>query len=189
MLLHAETDRLIFRDITMEDTEGLFLLDSDPEVHRYLGNQPVTDRQQIVNVIHMIHQQYIENGIGRCAVIEKKSNEFIGWAGLKLVKEETNGHINFYDLGYRLRRKFWGMGIGTECAAISLQHGFINMDLPILFASAHIDNKGSNKILQNAGFRFVETFLYEDDTDNWYELKKEEWLKTNDKGVTNFNNG
>ena len=43
-------------------------------------------------VFHFVRQQYRDHGIGRWAVIDKKTNEFIGWTGLKFVTELTNNH-------------------------------------------------------------------------------------------------
>jgi RimJ/RimL family protein N-acetyltransferase len=57
MKIFAQTDRFILREILPTDVEGLYELDSDPEVHRYLGNKPVSDRKQIMDVIHFIRQQ------------------------------------------------------------------------------------------------------------------------------------
>ena len=74
MKIFAETDRLILREILPTDIDGMYELDSDPEVHRYLGNQPVTNKDQVVEVINFIRQQYIDNGIGRWAIIDKKTN-------------------------------------------------------------------------------------------------------------------
>jgi len=106
MKILAETERLILRDILPTDVEGMYQLDAAPEVHKYLGNKPVASREQTVEVINFIRQQYIDNGIGRWAIINKKSNEFLGWTGLKLVTDETNRHKNYYDLGYRLVKKY-----------------------------------------------------------------------------------
>ena len=36
-----ETERLILREILPTDIEGMFELDSNPIVHKYLGNKPV----------------------------------------------------------------------------------------------------------------------------------------------------
>lgn len=41
MKIYAETERLILREILPTDVDALFELDSDPDVHRYLGNNPV----------------------------------------------------------------------------------------------------------------------------------------------------
>jgi hypothetical protein len=38
--IFAETERLILREILPTDIDGLFELDFDPEVHKYLGNKP-----------------------------------------------------------------------------------------------------------------------------------------------------
>jgi len=71
MEIFVEIERLILREITLEDEVGLFQLDSDSDVHRYLGNKPVDNIEQIREVIKFIRQQYIDNGIGRWAIIEK----------------------------------------------------------------------------------------------------------------------
>ena len=95
MKIFAQTSRLLFREIVKEDADAFYDMDSDPEVHKYLGNEPVVDKEKIHEVINFIQQQYIDNGIGRWAIVEKSTNEFLGWGGLKLVKETTNNHINY----------------------------------------------------------------------------------------------
>ena len=65
------------------DFERMFLMDSDPEVMKYLG-EPVATKEESKEVIKMIQKQYEENGVGRLAVIEKVSGLLIGWCGLKI---------------------------------------------------------------------------------------------------------
>jgi RimJ/RimL family protein N-acetyltransferase len=43
MKIFAETERLILREIAEKDTDELFELNSDPEIHRYLAGQPVQE--------------------------------------------------------------------------------------------------------------------------------------------------
>ncbi len=177
MKIFSQTPRLLFREIIHDDADAFFDMDSDPEVHKYLGNKPVADIDKIHEVIDFIQKQYTENGIGRWAIIEKSTNEFVGWGGLKLVKELTNNHVNFYDMGYRLRRKYWRQGIASESAIASLKYGFETLNLNEIFAAAHVDNDGSNKILLRSKMKFIETFYYDDSTFcNWYRISKEEWL-------------
>ncbi|MDB5263539.1 MAG: acetyltransferase, ribosomal protein N-acetylase [Adhaeribacter sp.] len=52
MKIFAETERLVLREILPTDIDGMFELDSDLEVHRYLGNKPVTNKDQIIDVIN-----------------------------------------------------------------------------------------------------------------------------------------
>lgn len=167
-----ETDRLILRGFLHSDIDGMFELDSDPEVHKYLGNRPLTCKEQVIPIINSIRQQYIDNGTGRFAIVDKKTNAFIGWAGIKFETELTNNHKNYYDLGYRLIRKYWGKGIGTESAMASLDYAFNTLKLEEVYAAAHLDNVGSNKILQKIGMNLIEQFYYDDIKCNWYSINK-----------------
>ncbi len=173
MKIFAETERLILREILQSDLDGMFELDSDPEVQKYLGNKIVSDKNQIAEVINFVRQQYIDNGIGRWAVIDKRTNAFIGWTGLKFVTELTNGRKNYYDLGYRIVRKYWGQGIATETAMLSLDYAFTKLKINEVYAAASCENLASNKILQNIGMSFIETFYYEDIKCNWYKIDKD----------------
>ncbi|MHC5310384.1 GNAT family N-acetyltransferase [Myroides sp. LJL116] len=175
MKIIAETKRLILREITLNDKQGMFELDSDPDVHKYLGNNPVKDLEQTIEVIHFIRQQYTDNGIGRWAIIDKKTNDFIGWTGLKYVTQETNGHKNYYDLGYRLKKKYWGKGIAKESAIASLEYAFNSLNTTEVYAMADCMNKGSNKILQDIGLTLVQNFLLDKIQYNWYKITKTQY--------------
>lgn len=151
--VYLETDRLLLREITDSDVDHLFELDADPEVHRYLGNKPVTSKTQVIEVIANIRRQYEKNGIARWAVVDKYSGDFMGWSGLKYITESFNDHVNYYDIGYRLMKKYWGRGIATESAKAVLDYGFTQMRIPAVYATASVDNVGSNKVLQKIGLR------------------------------------
>lgn len=177
MNIVAETERLILREILPSDLDGMFALDSDPEVHQYLGNKPVTDKEQLITLINFIRQQYLDHGIGRWAIIDKKTNEFIGWTGLKFVTELNNNHQNYYDLGYRIRRAYWGLGIATETAMISRDYAFRKLKVNEIYAAASVENIGSNKILQKIGMQLTETFYYDEILCNWYKMDKHDYEK------------
>lgn len=80
-----ETERLILRELLPSDDKDMFELDSNPEVHKYLGENPVKNINQVQKVITMVRNQYQTNGIGRWATIEKETGLFIGWSGLNLL--------------------------------------------------------------------------------------------------------
>lgn len=147
MKTFIETERLILREILPTDEAALFELDRDPEVHKYLGKVPASGIEQTRAVIKMIRQHYFDNGIGRWAIIDKSTNDFIGWTGLKLLREKTNGHIDFYDLGYRIIQKYWGKGIATETALTSLRYGFNNLNEKEIYGMCEKENQGSKNVL------------------------------------------
>lgn len=174
MKIFVETERLILREILLTDIEGMFELDSDPDIHKYLGTSPITDKDQIITMINFIRQQYIDNGIGRWAIIDKNTNHFLGWAGLKFVTDLTNNHKNYYDLGYRLIKKHWGQGIATEAAIASLNYAFDKLNTDKVYAVANSENNGSNKILSKVGLNFIEKFDLEGIEHNWYEIERKQ---------------
>lgn len=176
MNIHIETERCILRDIEESDVDGLFELDSDPEVNKFLGNRPLKTIDEAEKIIRFIRKQYQENGIGRWAIIDKETHDFMGWTGLKL-ESKIRKEVSYYDLGYRLKKEYWGKGIGTETARASLHYGFNQLALHEICAAAHIHNEASNRILQKIGLDFIETFEYDGATHNWYKMRKSDFLE------------
>jgi ribosomal-protein-alanine N-acetyltransferase len=172
MTIFVETERFILREFLLSDDKGILELDSSEDVHRYLGKKPIKNIDQARNVIDFIRQQYVDNGIGRWAIIDKKTNDFVGWTGLKFVIEKINNHSDFYDLGYRLIPKFWGQGIATETAKASVEYGFNKLNLNRIYGMAELDNKASINVLQKAGLKFIETFNYEGAQCAWLSILK-----------------
>ena len=158
-----ETERLILREMQLSDVDGMFALDSDPEVHKYLGNMPITQKKQAEEYIILLQQQYKERGIGRWAVIHKETNEFMGWSGVKYLheSEQENGFYNVYELGYRFIKKFWGKGYATESSQAWVDYAFNEIKIKSLYAAADILNKGSVNVLQKVGFEITDEFVFE----------------------------
>ena len=174
--IHVETPRFYLRNIVPEDAPELYKMDSDPRVHAFLGNQTVRNIEAIYEMINKIQDQYVTNGIGRWAIIDKVSVQFLGWAGLKKVTETVNGHRDFYDLGYRLLPEHWGKGVASECAAASLMFGFRSLSLEVVYAATHKKNKASQSILLKNAFVQSGQFEYFNEIQNWYELEYSRWL-------------
>ncbi|WP_316803987.1 GNAT family N-acetyltransferase [Pedobacter nototheniae] len=172
MKIYAETERLLLRALQPEDAEGIFELDSDPEVHQYLGKKTIKTVEEGMQNIDYIRKQYIENGIGRWAVIEKETKQFIGWSGLKLITELTNNHINYYDLGYRLMKKYWGKGYATESAEASINYAFNKLNINEVYAIADINNQASINVLEKVGLQRINTFDYEGEPHYWLKIEK-----------------
>lgn len=179
MPLPIETSRLYIRELLPEDEDGMYEMDNDSEVHRYLGRRPLQTREEVRDVIKMVRQQYVDNGVGRWAVIEKGTNDFLGWTGFKLIKEPVNGHVNHYDFGYRHARKAWGKGIATEAGTAALKYGIETLGFHPVFAMTDVHNAASRHVLEKLGFRFVKVFEFDgrlswgtpdDLTATWYEL-------------------
>ena len=180
MNLILETNRLLFRPLELSDADALFAVDNNPEVHKYLWQQPATTIDESIKVIEYVQMQYERNKIGRFATIIKDTGEFIGWTGIKFVHDHVeNGNTNFYDYGYRLDEKFWGKGYATEASTVWLEYGFNKMNIEIMNAYTHSENGASNHILQKVGMNFMEDYLDKNTVLwKWWQMENP---KTDDK--------
>lgn len=175
MEYYIETSRLILREIRAEDKEGLFRLDSDALVHKYLGNEPISKMEEAEYAVNFIRAQYKSNGIGRWATIEKSSGDFIGWSGLKYLTEAENGHVNFYDVGYRFIPAYWGKGYATEASLAALKYGFEQFNTDKIVGTANELNLASINVLTKCGLIFKNKFMWKDIRCNWMEIQREAW--------------
>lgn len=168
--LILKTERLILRPIAKEDSQDFFEMDSNPNVHKYLGKKPIKTIEESDEMICNILEQYQTFGIGRLAIIDKNTNEFIGWSGIKY-EQNLRKEFNYYDVGYRLKEHYWGNGYATEAALASLEYGFKKLNLKEICAAAEIEHIASNTILKNIGMMPSGTFMYDNKPHNWYSIQ------------------
>ena len=178
MRIYAETNRILLREIVLEDAAAMFEMDSDPEVHQYLGKSPVDTIEESIDQIKFIRKQYEDLGIGRWAIIEKSTNQFVGWGGLKYRTDVINKTSNFYDVGYRLLQRHWGKGYATESAKASVKYAFEVLDVPAVYAMANVENIGSRNALLKTGLHIVTQLNHEGIACDWFEITKEQWISS-----------
>jgi RimJ/RimL family protein N-acetyltransferase len=155
----------------------MFEMDSDPEVHKYLYNKPYTNIEQSREGILLIQKQYKDTGgFGRLAIILKETNEFVGWAGIK-IEHNINGHESFHDLGYRLLKKHWNKGYASESSRALIDYGFKILNLNEICAFAFTKHVVSCKILEKIGFKIIgDTFLDDGDDNYWFVYNRNDYI-------------
>ena len=174
MDLLLETERLLLRPLELTDAVAMFAMDNNPNVHKYLWQNPTQTLEESTKVIEYVQRQYKENKIGRFATILKETNEFIGWTGIKFIDDHIeNGNTNFYDYGYRLNEKFWNKGFATEASIAWLDYGFNQMNIEKMNAYTHAQNGASNHILQKVGFQFMKDYPDKEGVIwKWWQMEK-----------------
>lgn len=181
--IHLETPRLLIREVELSDADDFYEMDADPEVHKYLDQKPAKSKEEMIEVIGYLQQQYKENGIARWAVIDKTTHEMLGWCGIKYFKEPLNGHSNIYEFGYRFKQKHWGKGYATESSKAILDWGFKNLNVDMMYAITHPQNGASMHVLKKMGFVLKGHFYFDyiDREDcTWFELKKSDFESIKD---------
>lgn len=173
-----ETERLIIRPITLDDTMEFFEMRSQPEVHTYLRDKTLNTIDEALNLLNSIRLQYQKFGIGRVAVIEKSTFRFIGWTGFKFIVDTYNNHSKYLDFGYRLKKEAWDKGYATEAANTCMKYYYEALKHFNMHAMTHEKNEASKKVLEKVGFEISDEFILKDTNTKclWYDLKKDSSL-------------
>ncbi|WP_235819709.1 GNAT family N-acetyltransferase [Flavobacterium davisii] len=58
MMLQLESKKLIFKPFEMTDAQSLFEMDRNPNVHKYLWQQPIQDIEDVKIGIKKVLEQY-----------------------------------------------------------------------------------------------------------------------------------
>jgi [ribosomal protein S5]-alanine N-acetyltransferase len=163
----TETTRLLLREITVADAEQAYLLNLDPEVIRYTGDEAFKSVEEAEKFL-AAYDPYRKYGFGRWAVIDKNTNEFLGWCGLKFHEKE-----NFYDIGFRFFKKHWGKGYATEAALACLDLGFKTFRMPEIIGRAAKENLASIRVLTKIGMQYYREDLCHGENAVIYGMKKD----------------
>ena len=73
----------------------------------------------------------------------------VGGIGLHLQEDVRKKNA---ELGYWLAEPYWGKGIITKAISEMVEFGFKNFDIDRIFARPYGTNKGSQRVLEKAGF-------------------------------------
>jgi RimJ/RimL family protein N-acetyltransferase len=147
-----ESDRLILRRFDLSDLGEFAPIMADPEVMRFSKGGAWT-RERTQQFLEGCLVDYSEErwGYGRLAVVHKADNRLIGFAGLALF-DDVDGSPEV-EIGYRLLPEYWGMGLGTEAAAATRDHGFGDLGMTRLISMIQPENVASIRVAEKIGMK------------------------------------
>ena len=166
-----ETERLLIRQFTDDDLDKLLELRSDDEVIKYIGGRRMQNPESIKKRLRFYIDCYAKYGYGMCAMIWKETGEMIGWSGLQPLEETDE-----IEVGYGMTKKFWGKGIGYECAKAWLEFGFNTANATRIVAVAAPENTGSWRIMEKLGMKYEKTDEYYGMECVFYGISRDEFL-------------
>jgi RimJ/RimL family protein N-acetyltransferase len=137
-----ETARLILRQWQADDIPAMIALAQDGEVMHWLGGPRPAE-----NTIAALDQDAVGlavRGVGKWAATLKSSGELIGRIGL-------SADFNPVEIGWRLRREFWGHGFAVEGAQAALTYGFEHLEVREIAAFTHSRNTASRNVMNRLG--------------------------------------
>lgn len=141
-----QTSRLLLRELTPRDADVLSLVLSDPETMRYYPAP--YDRAGVEQWIERNRQRYQDDGVGLWAMELRFTTDVIGDCGV--VVQDVEGE-RLYEIGYHLRRDFWGQGLATEAAIACRDWAFARLKTERLISLIRPENAPSRRVAERVG--------------------------------------
>lgn len=161
------TDRLRLVPCAPDHLDGLFRLNSNPDVMRYI-RAPQT-RDEVAAWISATQERWARFGFGWWSLFEMRTDEIIGAACLQhLAHIETNP----LEIGWRLIPEAQGRGYATEAGRAAMNFGFDQIGENRLMAVADPENTASTRVMERLGMRYLGIQTHYDVPCATYEIEK-----------------
>ncbi|WP_078544503.1 GNAT family N-acetyltransferase [Litchfieldia alkalitelluris] len=118
-MVSIETERLMLRQMHINDIGNLMKIFSDPIAMQYYTSTKT--REDAEKWISWNLSNYEKIGVGLWICELKDDNTFVGQCGI--IPQVVDGE-NELEIGYLFTREYWGKGYATEAAIASKNYGF-----------------------------------------------------------------
>lgn len=144
------TPRLLLRELSDADHDGVHLPASDPEVTRYMNWGPNTPEETATFLAEaQRNAARVPRTHFNLAVVERAGGGLIGTVGLRVTVPEHHRA----ELRYMLARPRWGHGYGSEAAGAVLGFALDGLRLHKVAATCDPENVASARVLAKIGMR------------------------------------
>ena len=167
-MMTIETERLILRPLRDSDIDEYAEMCADEQVMQFLGGTLARDMawRQMATILGHWHLR----GFGFWGVEWKQTGELAGRLGCW----QPEGWPEF-EVGWTLRRSFWGRGIATEGAEASLRHAFTTLGRDRVISLINPDNTPSIRVAERIGERHDGHAVIFDNEVRVYAITLDEW--------------
>ena len=153
-VIRREVERLNLSPFSFADADELFLIRGDADAMLYWDWPGDATREDTHTVARGMLED-IGTGTARIWTARRASDgAFVGVVDLS----EIDGHEA--DLGFMIRRDFWGRGYAFGAATLAVLNAWA-MGLVRLRARIHTDNMRSQRLLERLGFAVYEERAFE----------------------------
>jgi ribosomal-protein-alanine N-acetyltransferase len=176
MMYFLRTRRLGFRPWTEADLDLAVGLWGDEDVTHFIGGPFSIDqiRERLAREMANLHTYRVQYW----PIFLLDRGEFVGCCGLRPYGDERS----VYEIGFHLRRAYWGQGLAVEAAWAVMGYAFDQLETTELSAGHHPANMASRRVVGKLGFRYVYDEIYPPTglQHPTYRLTKEEFAEAMD---------
>lgn len=149
-----KTERLLLRPFQITDAAAMYTYMSDPENMRF--TPPVKQSEE--EVVEVLVNYFIKEPLGKYAIIWQETGQLVGDVSLRIHEKFRRTEI-----GYTVRRSFWGKGIMPEVLEALLILCFDELALKRVDAGCEVENQQSARVLEKIGMQregILRNYLY-----------------------------
>lgn len=145
-----ETERLIIRPMSLEDSDLILELYNMPKFIKFIGNRNINSLSNAENYIESkFLPQFEKLGFGNYLIVLKEGNIKIGGVGIF----EREG-LDIADIGFSVLERYEGKGYMFEAAQKIKSIGMDDFGLNKISAITTKDNFSSQKLIGKLGLKF-----------------------------------
>ena len=160
-MIRIETERLLIRNFTIEDIQGLYAIAMDYEksdLAQFDHGPWPSDIEEHKKIV-----KWFAEGDDFVAVVLKESKKLIGF----ISKGKKEGKENEYEFGYIFHSNYHGKGYASESCKAVIDYMFEVLEAERISSGTAKVNKPSNALLLKLGFRMIgeKTRSFREDSD------------------------
>lgn len=158
--MRLETPRLVLRRPRPEDADAFYEQWQDADAVQYVGG--VKTRDEVDEMVERLARHWDWYEIGEFTVERRQDGAIVGRVGLQLwdPRDWTNGKRARLsgdvetELGWKLRRDYWGLGYATEAALACRDWALGGLGRTRLISLIALENTASVRVAERIGESF-----------------------------------
>lgn len=144
------TARLRLEPLRDDHFDGLFAINSRPEVMHFINGRPET-QAETWTMIERVKERWVEFGFSWWAFVHAETVRMAGAGCIQHLQRDITQPL---EIGWRLHPDFWRQGLASEAAACMAAFAFDALQADDLVAVRVAENRASGRVMDRLGMRF-----------------------------------
>ncbi|ARV06574.1 hypothetical protein BTO04_07610 [Polaribacter sp. SA4-10] len=166
--MKLESERLIIRDIRINDAAFYFELFNNPDWIKFISDKNLKSVDETAAYLEKMKSENSKlGGLGFFTVLLKETNEAIG-VSTALQRDA----LEYVDIGYGFLPEARGKGYATEATKLIIEYVRNTFKQKKVYAFTKPNNENSQKLLKNLNFKYIgEKVIFDNEEDAVFEFE------------------
>ncbi|MBO0473133.1 GNAT family N-acetyltransferase [Enterococcus ureasiticus] len=148
-----ENEQLYLREFTPDDFSDLCLILQDEET--MYAYESTFSQEKVTDWLNWNLKSYEENGFGLWAIIDQKSDAFVGQCGIVYSDVENESLL---EIGYLVNKHYRNQGYATSASQLCLTYAKTELNAKKICSIIRDTNLSSQKVAEKNGMTIVKQF-------------------------------